>query len=56
MSQNASELYAKNIFNFLTHLSKKDGMNWEFEEEITKGTLITHQGKIIHPSLQAATH
>ncbi len=55
LAQNASELYAKNIYNFLTHLSTKDGMKWELEEEITKGTLITHQQKIVHPSLQQAT-
>ncbi|MBP9186547.1 MAG: Re/Si-specific NAD(P)(+) transhydrogenase subunit alpha [Bacteroidia bacterium] len=55
LAQNASELYAKNIYNFLTHLSTKDGMKWELEEEITKGTLITHQGIIVHPSLQTAT-
>lgn len=51
LAQNASELYAKNIYNFLTHLATKDGMKWEMEEEITKGTLITHQGKIVHASL-----
>lgn len=51
LAQNASELYAKNIYNFLTHLATKDGMKWEMEEEITKGTLITHQGKVVHPSL-----
>lgn len=55
LAQNASELYAKNIYNFLTHLSTKDGMKWELEEEITQGTLITHQQKIVHPSLQPAT-
>jgi NAD(P) transhydrogenase subunit alpha len=55
LAQNASELYAKNIYNFLTHLSNKDGMKWELEEEITKGTLITHQQKIVHPNLQTAT-
>jgi NAD(P) transhydrogenase subunit alpha len=52
LAQNASELYSKNVFNFLTHLSTKDGMKWELDEEITRGTLITHQGKIVHPSLQ----
>lgn len=51
LPQNASELYSKNVFNFLTHLSTSEKMNWELEEEITKGTLITHQGKVIHPSL-----
>jgi NAD(P) transhydrogenase subunit alpha len=54
LAQNASELYAKNVYNFLLHLSTKDGMKWEVEEEITKGTLITHQQKIVHPSLQTA--
>jgi H+-translocating NAD(P) transhydrogenase subunit alpha len=51
LPQNASELYAKNIFNLLSHLSTKDGFKWEMEEEITKGTLITHQGKVVHSSL-----
>ncbi len=51
LPQNASELYAKNIYNLLSHLSTKDGFKWEMEEEITKGTLITHQGKTVHPSL-----
>jgi NAD(P) transhydrogenase subunit alpha len=51
LAQNASELYAKNVFNFLTHLSTSEGLKWELDEEITKGTLITHQGKVVHPSL-----
>ncbi|MFA6260801.1 MAG: Re/Si-specific NAD(P)(+) transhydrogenase subunit alpha [Bacteroidia bacterium] len=54
LAQNASELYAKNVFNFLTHLSTSEKMNWELDEDITKGTLITHQGNIVHPSLQTA--
>ena len=41
---NASELYAKNIATFLLHLATKDGFKWEMEEEITKGSLIVHQG------------
>ncbi len=51
LPQNASELYAKNIQNLLTHLATKDGFKWEMDEEITKGTLITHKGNIIHASL-----
>jgi NAD(P) transhydrogenase subunit alpha len=47
LPQNASELYAKNIQNLLTHLATKDGFKWEMEEEITKGTLITHEGKML---------
>jgi H+-translocating NAD(P) transhydrogenase subunit alpha len=45
---NASELYAKNISTLLLHLANKDGFKWEMEEEITKGSLITHQGELVH--------
>lgn len=51
LPMNASDLYAKNIQAFLLHLATKDGMKWELDEEITKGSLITHQGKAIHPSV-----
>ncbi|TDB69063.1 Re/Si-specific NAD(P)(+) transhydrogenase subunit alpha [Arundinibacter roseus] len=45
---NASELYAKNISTLLLHLATKDGLKWEMEEDITKGSLITHQGELVH--------
>jgi NAD(P) transhydrogenase subunit alpha len=48
---NASDLYAKNIQAFLTHLTTKDAFKWEMDEEITKGSLMVHQGKIVHQSL-----
>ena len=52
---NASDLYAKNISTFLLHLATKDGFKWEIEEEITKGSLITHKGEVVHPSLRKIT-
>jgi NAD(P) transhydrogenase subunit alpha len=52
MSLNASELYAKNISTFLLHLATKDGFKWEMEEEITKGSLITHKGNAVHPGVK----
>ena len=51
MSLNASELYAKNISTFLLHLAGKEGFKWEMEEEITKGSLITYKGSVVHPGL-----
>jgi len=48
---NASELFAKNISTFLVHLADKDGFKWEMDEEITKGSLITHKGEKVHPSV-----
>lgn len=45
---NASQLYATNISTLLLHLATKDGFKWEMDEEITKGSLITHQGQLVH--------
>ncbi|MBK8362575.1 MAG: Re/Si-specific NAD(P)(+) transhydrogenase subunit alpha [Bacteroidetes bacterium] len=53
---NASELYAKNIQAFLLHLASNEGFKWEMEEEITKGSLIVHKGKAVHPSLNFAVN
>ena len=46
VSTNASELFAKNMYNFLIHLTENNQFKWELEEEITDGTLIVHEGKI----------
>lgn len=45
LPMNASDLYAKNIQTLLYHLVTKDGFKWEMDEEITKGSLIVHNGK-----------
>lgn len=45
---NASELYARNISTLLLHLADKDGFKWDLEEDITKGSLITHAGELVH--------
>ncbi len=45
---NASELYAKNISTLLLHLATKEGFKWEMDEEITQGSLITHNGELVH--------
>ncbi len=52
LSMNASDLYAKNIQTFLYHLATKDGFKWEMDEEITKGSLIVHNGQAVHPSVK----
>lgn len=48
---NASQLYARNIATFLLHLASSEGFRWEMEEEITKGSLILHAGKRVHPTV-----
>lgn len=46
VSTNASELYAKNMYNFINHLTEKNVFKWELDEEITNGTLIVYNGDI----------
>lgn len=49
---NASELYARNIQTFLFHISDKDELKIDLEDEITAGSMITHQGEAVHPSVK----
>jgi NAD(P) transhydrogenase subunit alpha len=45
----ASQMYAKNITTFLMHLVNKEGqMNWDLTDEITRETLVTHKGDVVH--------
>ncbi len=46
VSTNASDLYAKNMFNFIMHLTENNEFKWDLDEEITDGTLIVYKGKI----------
>ena len=46
VSTNASELFAKNIFNFIMHLTNETQFKWDLEEEITNETLIIKDGII----------
>jgi NAD(P) transhydrogenase subunit alpha len=45
---NASELYARNIYEFLTHLAIPEGFKLDMEEEITAKSIITHKGELLH--------
>ncbi|WP_075350348.1 Re/Si-specific NAD(P)(+) transhydrogenase subunit alpha [Algoriphagus marinus] len=49
---NASQLYSTNISTLLLHLSTKDGLNIDLDEEITRGSVITHDGVLIHEFTQ----
>ncbi len=46
MAKTASELYAKNIYNFLQLLSPMQSINWD--DEIIKQTCLTREGKIVN--------
>ena len=44
VATNASELYAKNMYNFIIHLTEDLNFKWDLEEEITNETLIIQNG------------
>ncbi|MEO3434017.1 Re/Si-specific NAD(P)(+) transhydrogenase subunit alpha [Inquilinus sp. CAU 1745] len=52
----ASALYAKNLLNFLTPLvdSEAKALKIDWEDEIIKGTALTRDGRIVHPSFAPA--
>ncbi|MGF7137830.1 Re/Si-specific NAD(P)(+) transhydrogenase subunit alpha [Roseimarinus sediminis] len=48
MAVDASRMFGKNVFNFLKLIINEDGgLNLNFEDDIVKGTCISHQGEII---------
>jgi len=48
MPQHASQLYAKNISSFFSHINKDGKPNLNQEDEIISGSLFTYQGNIMH--------
>ena len=55
MPSDASKLYGKNILNFLQLIIDKDGnLNLNFEDDLVKGTCITHDGKITNEKVAAS--
>jgi NAD(P) transhydrogenase subunit alpha len=54
MPYDASKLYGKNIFNFLQLIIGKDAnLNLNFEDELVKGSCITHNGEIINERVKS---
>jgi NAD(P) transhydrogenase subunit alpha len=53
MPSDASKMYGKNVLNFLQLILTKEGqINLNFEDELVKGTCITHGGQIINDRLK----
>ena len=47
MPSSASQFYARNISNLLLNMVQAGGLNLDFEEEVTKATVITHGGAVV---------
>jgi NAD(P) transhydrogenase subunit alpha len=55
LAADASSLYARNLFNFLSPLIDKTtkALKIDWNDEIIKGTCLTRDGEIVHPALKA---
>jgi NAD(P) transhydrogenase subunit alpha len=55
VAADASGLYARNLYNFISTLLVKDkALAIQWEDELVKGTLLTREGKIVHPNFANA--
>lgn len=52
LAYHASQLYSKNMLSLLNHLIQDGKAEFDFEDEITLNTTITHQGETISPTLK----
>ena len=48
----ASEMYAKNLLNFLTPMLKDGAYAPDFSDEVIAGALLTHEGKIMNDTIR----
>ncbi len=54
MSLDASRMFGKNVLNFLKLMIEKDGvLNLNFDDDIVKGTCITHAGEIYNERVKS---
>lgn len=57
LAEDASQLFAKNLLNFITPLvnSETKEMAIDWKDEIVLGTLVTHDGQVVHPMILEKT-
>jgi NAD(P) transhydrogenase subunit alpha len=48
MALHASQLFARNVANLLLHLVKDGAITLDFQDEITKGSCVTHGGEVVN--------
>ena len=53
MPVHASQMYSRNISSLLLHLVRDDKLHLDFDDAITQGCCITHQGNVVHGPTQA---
>jgi len=51
-SVHASQLFSKNISTFLLNMVKEDGFRIDPADEIVKGSLLVHEGRVVHEMIK----
>jgi NAD(P) transhydrogenase subunit alpha len=54
MPVHASQLYARNVTELLNEFVKKGELALDLDDEVIKGTCVTHDGKIVNDAVKAA--
>ena len=56
LATDSSALFARNLLNFITPMVDKEtkALKIDLNDEVVKGTLVTQDGKVVHPSLVQA--
>jgi NAD(P) transhydrogenase subunit alpha len=54
MPYHASEMYARNLFNFLSPHIKDGVLSPDWDDEVVAGTALTRDGAIVHAGVNAA--
>lgn len=54
MATDASRMYSKNMATFMSMMIKEGALQIDFEDEIIQGTLVTHEGQLVHEGTKKA--
>jgi NAD(P) transhydrogenase subunit alpha len=52
-AHDASRVYARNLTALLQHLVKDGALQLDLGDEITRGALLTHEGRVVAEAVQA---
>ncbi len=53
VATHASQMYARNVAAVLTHLLQEEGVVIDFEDEITAGLCVTHEGRVVNEAVKS---
>jgi NAD(P) transhydrogenase subunit alpha len=49
----ASQMYARNVTDFVLHLVQDGELKFDLDDEITRGSMLTHEGKVFAEAVRA---